>query len=143
MATDHRKLLAFSIADELIVNLYEATARFPAAERFGLRSQLRRAAVSIATNIVEGCARDSDREHARFFKIAFGSSREVLYLIELATRLEMLEATTAAHLHELGRRTAAALAALRRSIRNSQKQKPEPWDPKTLLHFPRGHLRFC
>ena len=125
MATDHRKLSAFNLADELTVRLYKATVNFPAAERFGLRSQLRRATVSIATNIVEGCARDSDREHSRFFEIAFGSAREVIYLIELSTRLEMLEADSAAELHELGRRTAAALAALRKSIpKNREPLRP-------------------
>lgn len=117
MATDHRKLDAFNLADELTVRMYRNTASFPGSERYGLRSQLRRASVSIATNIVEGCARDSDREHARFFEIAFGSAREVTYLIELSTRLEFLESTPAAELHELARRTAAALAALRRSLR--------------------------
>ena len=58
MATDHRKLSAFNLADELTVRLYKATVNFPASERYGLQSQLRRAAVSIATNIVEGCARE-------------------------------------------------------------------------------------
>ena len=120
MATDHRKLAAFNLADELTVRPYKATLDFPPSERYGLRSQLRRAAVSTATNIVEGCARDSDREHARFFEIAFGSAREVIYLIDLSVRLEMLESKAADQLHELGRRTAAALAALRKSIPKRQ-----------------------
>lgn len=116
MATDHRKLSAFNLADELTVHLYKSTVDFAASERYGLRSQLRRATVSIATNIVEGCARDSDREHARFFEVAFGSAREVIYLIDLSTRLEMLESKSASELLELAKRVAAALAALRKSI---------------------------
>ena len=116
MATDHRKLSAFNLADELTVRLYKATVNFPASERYGLQSQLRRAAVSIATNIVEGCARESDREHSRFFEMAFGSAREVIYLIDLSVRLQMLDADAASVLLELGRRSAAALAALRKSI---------------------------
>ena len=95
MSTDHRKLSAFKLADQYAVRVYDATREFPPAERYGLRSQLRRAAVSVPTNIVEGCARDSDREHSRFFEIALGSGREALYLIDLA---------------------AAALAGLRKSI---------------------------
>jgi four helix bundle protein len=118
MATDHRKLTAFNLADELTVRLYKTTIDFPVSERYGLRSQLRRATVSIATNIVEGCARDSDREHSRFFEIAFASAREVLYLIDLSVRLEMMQKEPASELHELARRAAAALAALRRSISN-------------------------
>jgi four helix bundle protein len=85
-------------------------------QRYGLTSQLRRAAVSTATNIVEGCARDSNREHARFFEIAFGSAREVLYLVDVSMRLKMMDSDTATTVHELGRRTAAALAALRKTL---------------------------
>ena len=117
MSTDHRKLSAFMIADEFAVRVYTATRAFPVQERYGLRSQIRRAAVSAPANIVEGCARDSDREHARFFEIAFGSTREAIYLIDLAARLELLDRAVAQELILLGGRAAAALAALRRTIK--------------------------
>lgn len=117
MSTDHRKLSAFAVADEFAVRVYTATRAFPADERYGLRSQIRRAALSAPTNIVEGCARDSDREHARYFEIAFGSAREAIYLIDLASRLELFESDTAQELTMLGGRVAAALASLRRSIK--------------------------
>ena len=117
MSTDHRKLSAFKLADQFAIRVYDATRNFPPAERYGLRLQLRRAAVSVPTNIVEGCARDSDREHSRFFEIALGSGREALYLIDLAVRLELLDRQAADELTALGGRTAAALAGLRNSIR--------------------------
>lgn len=117
MSTDHRKLDAFTLADELAVRTYSATRDFPPEERYGLRSQIRRAAISVPTNIVEGCARDSDKEYARFPEMAFGSAREVIYLIDLASRLQMIHPSTANELLLFGGRVAAALAALKKSIR--------------------------
>jgi four helix bundle protein len=117
MSTDHRKLDAFKLADELAIRVYSATANFPAAERYGLCAQIRRAAISAPTNIVEGCARDTDREYARFLEISFGSTREVIYLVDLASRLKMFDTAAAKELVQFGGRVAAALAALRKSIR--------------------------
>jgi four helix bundle protein len=87
MPRDHRKLRVFQRADDLILRLYRDTARFPDSERFGLQSQIRRAAVSVAVNLVEGCARRSEAEYARFVDVAFASSRELQYLISIASRL--------------------------------------------------------
>ena len=69
---DHRKLRAFELADELVFAIYSATKSFPKEEQCGLTSQLRRASVSIASNIVEGCARSSHADYVRFLDLAFG-----------------------------------------------------------------------
>ena len=84
---DHTKLRAFELADELALLIYQLTNRFPREEVYGLTSQMRRAAVSIPSNIVEGCARESQSEYLRFLEIAFGSLRELHYQYGLAKRL--------------------------------------------------------
>jgi len=88
---DHTKLKAFALADELAILIYKATSTFPRQEVFGLTSQMRRAAVSAASNIVEGCARDSQSEYLRFLDMAFGSLKEVQYQASLAHRLKMVK----------------------------------------------------
>jgi four helix bundle protein len=87
MSRNHEKLRVFQLADALAFQVYRHTASFPAAERIGLQSQLRRAAISAATNIVEGCARRSRADYARFVDIALGSATETDYLLDLSRRL--------------------------------------------------------
>jgi len=111
---DHRKLVSFQLADRLVFMVYEETCRFPTSERFGLASQLRRASVSVAANIVEGAARRSDAEYNRYLDIAFGSIRELGYLINVAQRLGLISARASTQLGEMQSRTAAAIAALLR-----------------------------
>ena len=84
---DHKKLRAFELADEVALLIYRATKKFPKEEMYGLTSQMRRAAVSVPSNIVEGCARESQVEYLRFLEIAFGSLRELHYQFSLAIRL--------------------------------------------------------
>ena len=93
MSRNHEKLSVFHKADQLAVLVYRLTARFPSDERFGLRSQIRRAAVSTPTNIVEGCGRPSERDYIRFLDIALGSANEVSCLLHLSQRLLPLEAS--------------------------------------------------
>ena len=87
---DHTKIRAFELADEVAVLVYRVTAGFPREELYGLTSQMRRAAVSVPSNIVEGCARDSQADYLRFLYIAFGSLRELHYQLSLSKRLGFL-----------------------------------------------------
>ena len=87
MARDHRNLRVFQEANALVVAIYANTANFPRHEWFGIRAQIRRAAISIATNIVEGNARRGTAEYVNFLNIARGSAAEVEYLVQLATEL--------------------------------------------------------
>jgi four helix bundle protein len=118
MSRDHRKLDAFKLADQLALAIYRITVAFPPSEKYGLQSQIRRAAVSTPTNIVEGCARESLGDYLRFLDIAFGSSRELLYLLNLAMRLSYLDEHEARDAIALGDRVAGALANLRKSYRH-------------------------
>ena len=87
MSRDHKKLNTFHLADTLALCVYRETANFPPGERYGLQSQLRRAAVSIPTNIVEGSARRSEGDYRRLLEIALSSACETDYLIDLCQRL--------------------------------------------------------
>lgn len=84
---DHNKLRAFELGDKLAMMVYQATRNFPREEIYGLISQMRRAVVSVPSNIVEGCTRESQIEFLRFLEIAFGSLRELHYQYSLAKRL--------------------------------------------------------
>ena len=114
---DHTKLRAFELADQLALAVYKATQLFPRDELFGLTSQLRRATVSIASNIVEGCARSSEAEYIHFLDVAYGSAREVEYQIGLARRLGFLPDDSYKELNQLSTETAKVLNGLIRSLR--------------------------
>ena len=114
---DHTKLRAFELADALALEVYRVTRRFPKEEQYGLATQMRRAAVSIASNIVEGCARHSQADYVRFLDIAFGSCREVQYQLSLAFRLNFVDATDHGKLESMSRETSKVLNGLLRSLR--------------------------
>ena len=90
----YRDLKVWQAGIELAVECYRLTAQFPSHERFGLASQIRRAAVSIPSNIAEGQGRRRTREFLRFLAIAYGSLMELETQILLSTRLEYVDAPT-------------------------------------------------
>jgi four helix bundle protein len=116
---DHKKLRVFGLADSLVVDVYRATRRFPDEERFGLQAQVRRAAVSVPTNIVEGSARITIAEYCRFLNIATASAAEAQYLLDLSVRLAMLSLTDTVPLVE---RYTVLVKSLKRLLFELQKR---------------------
>ena len=115
---DHTKLRAFELADEIVILIYSITFNFPKEEIYSLTSQMRRAAISIPSNIVEGCARNTESEYIRFLDIAFGSLRELNYQFGLAIRLGYIRETDAetckSKLLEAEKVTGALIRSLRK-----------------------------
>lgn len=94
--SDHRNLIAWREAMSLVEVVYRDTENFPRDEVFGLRAQIRRAAVSVPSNIAEGSGRNSTGELRQFVGIACGSLAELETQLELAVRLGFLSAGAAA-----------------------------------------------
>ena len=88
---DFRELKVWQKAHDLTLKIYRATNAFPKEERYGLTSQLRRAAASVPSNLAEGRCRPTDRDFGRFVGIALGSAAEVDYFLLLARDLGVLE----------------------------------------------------
>ena len=98
---NYRKLAVWQKAYQLTLNIYQATGCFPKEEVFGMTSQMRRAAASIAANLAEGSGRGSDIELRRYCHIALGSANELEFFALLSRDLHYLEAEQYDQLNEL------------------------------------------
>jgi four helix bundle protein len=106
---DYTKIEAWKLADDLTVALYERTRAFPREEVYGLTSQVRRAAYSVAAKIVEGSSRESKKDYLHFLYIARGSLSETQYFIHLACRLGYVSREDADQFHTQTKRTFGCL----------------------------------
>jgi four helix bundle protein len=109
MEKSYKKLIIWKKADELAHQIYLQTKRFPKDEIYGITSQLRRAAISVPTNIVEGAGRQNKNERKQFANIALGSLAETEYLLEFCHRLTYLEEENYNKLENLRREVGALL----------------------------------
>jgi four helix bundle protein len=117
MGRSYRELVAWRKAMNFVVAIYGATQTFPFEERYGLTNQLRRAAVSVPSNIAEGQARFSQKEFHHFLSIARGSMAEIETQLFLAKDLQYLSASKSAMLlataDELGRILNGLIASIK------------------------------
>jgi four helix bundle protein len=116
----HHSLVAWQRADDLLVSLHNlARELFPADERYMLGAQLRRAAYSVAANIVEGYARELPKERLQFLNVAWGSLAEVGYCLHVAHRLGYIDQKSFEVLDLDVRRVGAPLSGLIQRVRSS------------------------
>jgi four helix bundle protein len=120
MGAGYRKLLVWQQAKALAVQVYRITALEPWSKDWGLRDQVRRAAVSIPSKIAEGDARASDKDSIRFFRIALGSLAKLETQLEIANEIGYLAASQLAELLSLTEPLGSSIGALIRS------RKPKP-----------------
>ena len=127
---NYRDIRAWQYAHRVVLRVYAVTETFPASERFGLVSQMRRAAVSVPANIAEGSKRRFKRDYVRFLNVAEASLREVDYYLVLARDLRFVDAQAIAELLGQVEEAARLLAGFRRTVQRSHRdpQLPTPDD---------------
>jgi four helix bundle protein len=137
MVESYRDLIAWQKAMELVESIYKLTAQLPDAERFGLVTQLRRAAVSIPSMLAEGHARASTRDFARFLSMARGSLAEVETQVLIAERLRFVSGDAVQQLlaqcDELGRVLRGLKKALDQKIASRAPDRALAPHPSSLI----------
>lgn len=134
MEKPHKKLDVWKLGVEVVVLLYEETGRFPAEHRYGLTAQLRRASVSVVSNIAEGAARQTRREFVHFLHMAQGSASEIDTQLAVARRLGLIGDVAWNRLDTLLQRIDKMLSGLIRqqkaSLPPTCKEDPAPYQPR-------------
>jgi len=112
---NHKKLTVWKKSKELVKQIYVLTGNFPSEEKFGMVSQLQRAAISVPSNISEGASRRSKTERERFYEIARSSLVEIDTQIEISLDIEYLDTEDIDELTQLANQVFAMLSAMMRT----------------------------
>ena len=123
---DYRQLIVWQKAMDFVELLYRTTAPFPKEELYGLTAQMRRAAVSIPSNIAEGQGRDTAPEFVRFLSIARGSVKEVETQVLLSRRLGYITQAKQTELTRFTDELSRLLTGLKASLRHETSKSPPP-----------------
>jgi four helix bundle protein len=115
----HERFQAWRLTHQLVLAVYQHTQGWPVQERYGLTSQIRRAAVSAAANIAEGAAKRGSKEFRRYIDIALGSLAETSYLLMLAKDLGLMTVEDWERIEELRKRAGGLTWRLARSLQFS------------------------
>jgi four helix bundle protein len=119
-------LTVVALAEEFAVATYHATKNFPKAEQFGLVSQMRRAAISVGSNIVEGCSTPTERAFVAFLHRGLGSVGEVYFQARVAGRLGFGDGVELVELRNAGDRLGRAINSLIRTVSARAQKRPAP-----------------
>jgi four helix bundle protein len=130
---DFKTLRIMPLIRSTVVGIYHSSATFPVDERYGLASQMRRAAISIGANVAEGTGRSSDGDFARFVNIARGSSHELEFHVLVASDLGLLDTVQAEGMLEEVRRISRMLHALSKRLRQPHQPSALSLQPSALL----------
>jgi four helix bundle protein len=114
----HKDLDVWRLAVDLATDVYEVTRTFPKEEQYGMSIQMRRSAISIASNIAEGAARHGDKEFLQFIHIALGSASELDTQLEIAMRVNLTGLESLQRLQATAIRINQMLRGLARSVRS-------------------------
>lgn len=120
MGRDYKNIRAWQLADELAFLVYKATQKFPREELWGLTSQIRRAAISVPANIVEGSARNHKKEYIQFLYTALGSLAELGYYLGFSSRIGYLTISDFEDISKMHEQTSRTLRALINYIEKSK-----------------------
>lgn len=112
LTLNHQKLDVYNVSKEFVFECYKLTKAFPSDEKFGILSQIKRAALSVHLNIAEGCSRKSQAERKRYYEIARGSIIEIDAALDIAYKLEYLKSVSTENISQLTIRCFQLLTAL-------------------------------
>ena len=115
----YRKLIAYQKAKEVVKHTYKLLKKFPAEERYAMSDQLRRASVSITSNIAEGINRYSVKDKSHFIEMSYGSLMEVSSQFEIAEELGYITAEERLSMDQLIEEVARLLSGLQKSYKPS------------------------